>query len=337
MINPGDSIRITILDAADGSLIDYLYAGDPGNTDNLSDRQRATDFVARVAQVEGSRVTIDRPLPFDVRLEWQPQVNSYQPTVTEVGVENLGFEFPNRPYAGHFTERGANAIALSGVADCWIRNVAVHNADSGFFISGDFCTVDGAAFTSERTRDRDRNSTGHHGIEVSGDDNLVRGFNFRTRFIHDLTVTRSHGNVFADGRGEDLSLDHHKYAPYANLFTNLDAGAGTQLWVCGGGADLGKHCAAWGTFWNIRAKKNLAWPPERFCPDLVNLVGLTTDQPTQTDPTGRWFEPIPPADLEPQNLWEAQRNSATQTRRHIVACRDAHFATPIDLLSSRAA
>ena len=148
--------------------------------------------------------------------------------------------------------------------------------------------------TSDRRRDAGRNSTGHHGIQVSGDDNLVRNFDFQTRFIHDLTVAHCRGNVFCDGRGEDLSLDHHKYAPYANLFANLDAGAGTQLWVCGGGAALGKNTAAWGTFWNIRADRPLSWPPPSFCPDLTNLVGLTTDQPSVRLPQGRWLEAITP-------------------------------------------
>ena len=115
-------------------------------------------------------------------------------------IEDLGFEFPNEPYAGHFTERGANAIALGNVSDCWVRNVHIHNSDSGIYLSGHFSTVDGVVLTSERVRDRGRNSTGHHGIQVTGDDNLVRGFDFQTRFIHDLTVAHCHGNVFCDGR-----------------------------------------------------------------------------------------------------------------------------------------
>ena len=303
----GDSIRLELVDDAEGSLVDYLYAGDSGPTDLLRPQYRRTEFVARVTAIDGRRVAIDRPLRTEVRLAWQPVVYRFQPEVVEVGIEELGFEFPLRPYEGHFTERGANAIAMVGVADCWVRNVRIHNADSGIFLNGSFNTIDGVVVTSQRRRDARRNSTGHHGIQVGGHDNLVRNFDFQTRFIHDLTVARCHGNVFCDGRGEDLSLDHHKYMPYANLFTNLDAGAGTQLWICGGGADLGKNCAAWGTFWNIRARQPLAWPPERFCPDLVNLVGLTTDDPSQIDPAGRWFEAIAPEQLAPQNLWEAQR------------------------------
>ena len=303
----GMSIRISVRDEESQSLIDYLYAGDAGSTEKLQARRRRTEFVAQVTRVDRRRIFIDRPLPFDVRLAWRPTMYSLSPDVTEVGIESLGFEFPNEPYAGHFTERGANAIALDDVCNCWVRDIHIHNSDSGVFISGRFCTVDGIVLTSDRERDGQRDSTGHHGIEVTGDDNLVRNFDFQTRFIHDLTVARCHGNVFCEGRGEDLSLDHHKYAPYANLFTNLDAGAGAQLWVCGGGAALGKNCAAWGTFWNIRADQPLAWPPERFCPDLINIVGLTTDQPSVLHPQGRWFEAIAPDQLEPQNLWQAQR------------------------------
>jgi len=306
-LKPEAAIRIVLSDDEELSLVEHLYAGDTGPTAKLETRHRRTGFVARVAKVDGRRVTIDRPLPFDVRMAWQPAVRSFSPDVTEVGIEAVGFEFPNEPYAGHFTERGANAIALGDVSDCWVRDVRIHNSDSGIFVTGRFCTIDGVVLTSERQRDRGRNSTGHHGIQVTGDDNLVRNFDFRTRFIHDLTVAHCHGNVFCDGKGEDLSLDHHKYAPYANLFANLDAGGGTQLWVCGGGAALGKNCAAWGTFWNIRADRPLGWPPGRFCPDLVNLVGLSTEQPSVLEPEGRWFEAIVPEELEPQNIWRAQR------------------------------
>lgn len=133
-------------------------------------------------------------------MEWAPTVHTFTSPVSQVGIERLGFEFPNEPYAGHFTELGAN------------------------------------------------------------------------------------------------------------LFANLDAGAGTQLWVCGGGRALGKHCAAWGTYWNIRADRALSWPPDRFGPDLMNLVGLNTGESSVRQPEGRWFEAIPPKQLRPQNIWQAQRS-----------------------------
>jgi hypothetical protein len=105
----------------------------------------------------------------------------------------------------------------------------------------------------------------------------------------------------------DLSLDHHRQAPYANLFTDLDAGAGNRLWKCGGGAALGKHCGTRGTFWCIRSAKPLAYPPKGFGPATMNLVALETDQRPVTDPDGKWFETIDPDNIQPRNLYLAQK------------------------------
>jgi hypothetical protein len=272
---------------------------------NLNGRTQSS-LVCRVTRVEGGRVQLDRALRCDVRASWRPQLRSFEPTVTESGVENLCFEFPDQPYQGHFTELGFNAIALSGVADCWVRNIRTVNADSGLFIGGNFNTVQGVVLESQRAHDN-QNCVGHHGISLGGGDHLVTDFDFRARYIHDITVSHHcSGNVCTRGRGVDLALDHHRYAPYENLFTDLDAGAGTRLWKCGGGADLGKHCGARGTFWNIRAAKPLSYPPAAFGPASMNVVALETSQLIETSPDGKWFEPIKPAEVQPQDLHAAQ-------------------------------
>src|SRR6185369_1378683 len=106
--------------------------------------------------------------------------------------------------------------------------------------------------------------------------------------------------------GLDLSFDHHKYAPYENLYTDIDAGAGTRLWNSGGGADLGKHCGARGTFWNIRAATPQRYPPADFGPPSMNLVAVHTLQPSETTPDNLWFEAISTDDIIPRNLHAAQ-------------------------------
>jgi hypothetical protein len=160
---------------------------------------------------------------------------------------------------------------------------------------------------SARAPDKSLKCAGHHGISLGGGDHLVIDFDFRVRYIHDITVSHHcSGNVCARGRGVDLALDHHRYAPYENLFTDLDAGAGTRLWRCGGGADLVKHCGSRGTFWNIRAARPLAYPPEAFGPPSMNLIALETTQPSETKADGKWFEAISPAEIQPRNLHEAQ-------------------------------
>jgi hypothetical protein len=184
-----------------------------------------------------------------------------------------------------------------------VRNIRIVNADSGIFVGAKFCTLSGVTFVSKRGG----GDTGHHGICLGGTDNLFTRFRFETRFIHDLTLSCNYaGNVFSNGSGIDLNFDHHKRAPYENLFTNLDVGKGTRMWRCGGGGSLGKNCGARGTFWNIRSKRPLRYPPKGFGPVSMNLVALQTDQPSVKNLKGKWFEAIDPLKIQPQNLHEAQ-------------------------------
>ena len=64
----------------------------------------------------------------------------------------------------------------------------------------------------------------------------------------------------------------------------------------------------WETFWNIRARRPLTYPPASFGPAAMDLVGLTTG-PAATavkDLKGKWFETIKPEELEPRDLHPAQ-------------------------------
>ncbi|NUM53302.1 MAG: hypothetical protein HUU46_06640 [Candidatus Hydrogenedentes bacterium] len=302
----GQEVELRQTDLEDNSLADHLYSGDPRiSMEEIKGRTQAW-IVARITKVEGNNVTLDRALRWDIELRWKPVIHQFAPTVTESGIENLRFEFPNTPYAGHFTELGFNAFAMSETAHCWVKNIQVHNSDSGGFVSGCFNTIDGVVFTSEREVDKSRKSTGHHGVTLGGTDNLFTRFDFQTPFIHDLTVSNCGGNVFSNGRGVDMSFDHHRRAPHENLFTNVDVGKGTRVWLCGGGADLGAHCGARGTFWNIRAAKSIEAPNDKFGPWSMNFVGVAMGRKLETNPEGRWFEHTDTGAVLPANLHEAQ-------------------------------
>lgn len=306
LLHVGQRIVIRQQDNQDNSLATELYSNEPGDIRQLRGGTRAV-LVCRVLKISGNEITCDRPLRCDVRMEWKPCIQKFEPTVAESGVENICFAFPELPYRGHFTELGYNAVAFSGVADCWARNLRIVNADSGFHLGGRFCTVQGVVLASFRKPDA-KNNTGHHGFSFSGgQDNLFKDFNFETQFIHDISVDGgAAGNVSSTGRGVDLCFDHHKRSNYENLFVNIDVGAGTHLWRHGGGGGLGKPCAARGAFWNIRAAHPLAYPPADFGPDSMSLVAVQTKQPSETNLTGRWFEVIPPADIMPQDIHAAQ-------------------------------
>jgi hypothetical protein len=50
----------------------------------------------------------------------------------------------------------------------------------------------------------------------------------------------------------------------------------------------------------------MAWPPASFGPDSLNIVGVRTSKPAIKDSAGKWFEAIPPEELQPADLHAAQ-------------------------------
>jgi hypothetical protein len=306
----GQFVFVTLRETPSQSLKTYLYDGDPG--DIAHGKSLDTKMLLRVVSVEGQRVRFDRPLRFDTRLEWRPEIRSFAPTVTECGIESLGFEFPTTQYRGHFKENGANAIELRQVANCWVRDVSIRNADLGINVVGCNNTIDGVTLTADPARARADGGveacTGHHAIQCkSAEDNLVTHFDVQACYVHDLSVEHASGNVWMSGRGTDLNFDHHKDSPYENLYTDIDCGRGGRVWRCGGGPSLGRQSAGWETFWNIRAAQPLAPPPKGWGAPNMNFVGLRTETPSALASNGLWWEMIAPDKLKPANLYSAQR------------------------------
>ena len=308
-LRPGVLLSLVAREDAERTLVAHLYDGDPG------DLSRAKGFDARqlvrVLAVEGDRVRLDRALRFDARPAWRPELRAFEPSVSGSGVESLGFAFPPVPYAGHFRELGFNAIELRDVHACWVRDVAIHNADLGVNVVARGCTVSGVRLTANKERetggDRSGRVSGHHGIQVKhAEDNLVEDFVIETAFIHDLTVENAAGNVFARGRGRDLCLDHHKDSPHQNLFTALDLGLGSRPWYSGGGAGLGRHAAGGNVYWGLRAARDLALPPPGWGPDTLVFVGLRLGGEPGLRSRRPWVEAIPPGKLRPADLHAAQ-------------------------------
>lgn len=313
----GQQVLVTLRETPDHTLKTFLYNDDPG--DIRRGKPLDTRMLLRVTAVNGDRVRFDRPLRFETRAEWQPEIRSFRPTVTESGIENIGFVFPGTRYLGHFKENGANAIELRQVNNCWVRNVAIHNGDLGINIVACGNTVDGVTFTADKGRGLVDGGvaecTGHHAIQCkNAEDNLITHFDLRASYIHDLTVEHASGNVYAAGRGTDVNFDHHKDSPYENLFTDIDCGRGARVWRCGGGASLGRQSAGWETFWNIRTAQPIAPPPRGWGAPSMNFIGLNTKIVNATEPAAPWVEAISSEQLQPHNLHAAQlaRRLATQ-------------------------
>ena len=306
---PGRLLSVVAREDEARLLARHLYDGDPG------DLSKSKSFDARqlvrVEAVNGDRVRLDRPLRFALRPEWRPELREFEPSVTGSGVESLGFAFPGEIYAGHFKERGQNAIELRGVYACWVRDVSIHNADLGVNVEARGCTLTGLRLSADATREIQqgggRGYTGHHGIQIKhGEDNLIADFVIETTFFHDLSVEDAAGNVFTRGRGRDLCLDHHKDTPYLNLFTCLDLGRGTRPWMSGGGNSLGKNAAGRNVYWGLRADRDLKTPAKWWGPASLVFVGLRMEGLAGLRSEAPWVEAIPPEALSPADLHAAQ-------------------------------
>lgn len=300
-------ITVVIQDVKDASILKHLYADDPG--EGIADLNEfdTTRFVTKITAIDANRITIARPLPFDIRPEWAGKITSYTPTVTECGIENLSVEFPVEAYPGHFKELGMNAIAINDASHCWVRKVHIKNSDSGIFLASNFCTVEDVVLESDRPALN--GDTGHHGISftTNSQDNLLQRFDCRTQFIHDITVENlACGNVIKHGKGRNLSLDHHRLCPHDNLFSQIDVGDASLVWRFGGGNQRGKHTARGATFWSIHSNQDIPHPGPNFGPSEVNFIGLQSAQVKTTELDGLWWETIDPRELLPEEIHAAQ-------------------------------
>jgi len=304
-LSVGQEVAIEVKDDTSGTLVNYIFRDRPEDAAKLVGKQ-AYRYAARIREIKGNAVVLDRPLRFDLRTEWNAALRTFAPALQHSGIEDVTFEFPKQPYRGHWEEDGFNAVQIENCAHCWARRLVIHNADSGIFTKGYFCTVSDVLFTANR-HPEPKGRTGHHGIEADGADNLITRFHFRTRYFHELTVSHSIGNVLSDGGGDFLTLDHHKAGPYENLFTNLDTGAsGAEAWNSGGPPGAGRHSAAGETFWNIHGKKDTGLPPEGWGPAGLVFSGIKGAAHKPDRGSGWHYEAISAASITPPNLHIAQ-------------------------------
>lgn len=318
-IQPG--MRVHLWMAANPELGRHLHADKLDISRNIFGRGKKyhVDWVATVEDVEGTTITLDRPLRTDVRLRWNPELRAFSPKITGSGVEGIAFEFAGREKREHLMEEGFNAVEFQMVADCWARNLRIIDADLGVLVSDSrFCTVENIEIVADKrpgiVEEDVTGITGHHGLWASGfaQDNLFQNFVFKTKYHHDLTVENfANGNVFRNGRGLMINLDHHCLSPYENLFTNIQTDDISRIWRSSGAAPRLPHTAARTTVWNIRYEKGVLryrgktenpFPPEWPQLNIIGLRGL----PELTDGENTWIEPLPDG-VQPPDLYEAQR------------------------------
>ena len=302
-LNEGDWIQIQQVDVNGNLLLEALYAGRTAGLDDYSNLidDAEMEFFSRITSISNNTLTLERPLPITIDPRYSAELHSASASYSEVGLEGLTLEFPETDYPGHFNEAGYNGIQMRA-QHSWVRDIVLKNIDYGINLSGShFVSILDFTVINENGR------SGHHGISVgSSTDCLIRGFDIQAELVHDLTVEwYAYGNVFTQGRGSNITLDHHRAAPYANLFTQIDLGEATRAWKTGGRSDRGYKTAAYSTFWNMTATKAIEWPADDFGP-LIVFMGLTMEG--EHNSVLDWvFDDISAQDIYPPNLWLSQR------------------------------
>ncbi len=239
--------------------------------------------------------------------------------VRESGLEDLTIQFPDNEWQGHnFHERGYNAVGFQNkAADCWLRNVTILGPDLGIWIEESAHNITATQWTIQFGVKRAAQKLScHHAVNVYGSHNLLTNFRIDGVCQHDLSVEseNSHHNVFSKGSGRNLSFDHHSedYEQRNNLFTEIDIGEGTRMYVSGGnqrpqGVSFNE------TWWNISSVNPVKWITSIGVSKNNVIVGVNTRlSSVLNDSNGNWFEAIPPEAIEPKNLYEAQRQLLSQ-------------------------
>ncbi|VGO18678.1 glycosyl hydrolase family 28-related protein [Pontiella sulfatireligans] len=263
--------------------------------------------VAQVKSVDKKSIKLDRPLRLDVRPEWKPTVSLFEPSIEEVGLENFTIQMAGKPKKKHLLEEGFNAIQFNAAVNCWVRRVEIIDADLGIKLDNRsrFCQVERVLIRHEK-RDLADGPTGHHAIWLSGVTQgcLISNFHIETEYVHDLTYEGlAHGNVIRRGKGGRLNFDHHRNAPFENLFTDIDVGNPDRLWDSSGSGHRGPHSAARSTVWNIRYSGGEPMVPKKGHFPQLNMIGIKGAEKKDFDDW--WVEPLGGA-VDPPDLYEAQ-------------------------------
>ncbi len=306
-IEPGTIVRLTWKnpDGPDGSLLTHVFGGhalEVGQRLYENPDRKLIGQELTVVAVRGREVVVKEPLMHDVRPAWQCGLET-RDWLREVGLQGFRVEFPDTEYAGHHTEAGYNAIYLQDLAHGWVRDVAIHNADSGILSDG--CvnvTVAGVRCTGRAA---------HYCVLVGNCRRvLVRNFDFQAPALHCPSFnTGAQRCVFTHGRVHEARLDQHCGLNHQNLFDDLQV-------TCGRARDLFRHggagywkptAGAFNTFWNVCVTLGEGGKTGLKDAPAARIVGLVTDPPIELDyGPGAYIEGLNRPGLAVPSLYEYQ-------------------------------
>ncbi|SEE14128.1 Pectate lyase superfamily protein [Streptomyces sp. 3213] len=321
-LNPGELVLLRLSDDTAHTLLQHMAGGGPGpEAYYWDDKTKLLSYVpyewpVRIAHVHGRRVTLERPLPLDLRPEWNPQFTTHVEELTGSGVEGLTLEAVETPQQPHLLDKGYNGVVLQCAYDCRLDDVTVRHVDNGFgLVAASACTLRGTTVAG-------RGSHHPYFCREGSHDNLIEDFTIEERTVPAPPNTQLHGinveglssyNVWSRGDMRMGTFDSHRGLPFADVRTDITVDNNGRH---GGDANAGPLFGARFTHWNIRVTNGRAglMKIDQLAPYSAT-VGLNTvtefDQTDVPDFTGDLhsrLELYGTTDaVRPRNLYEAQR------------------------------
>ncbi|MFJ8664226.1 glycosyl hydrolase family 28-related protein [Streptomyces sp. NPDC093600] len=318
----GRIVLLRLADDAGHTLLEHIAGGGPGAESYVwDDKTKLTSYVpyewpVRIAAVRGRKVTFERPLPLDVRPEWDPRLTTLVEPLTDAGVEGLTLEAVETPQAPHLLDKGFNGVTFQCAYDCWADDVVVRHVDNGFGL------VAASACTLRHTRVEGRGAHHPYFCREGAHDNLVEDFKIAARTVPAPPGTQLHGinveglsshNVWSRGVMEMGTFDTHRGMPFANVRTQITVENNGRH---GGDASAGPLYGARFAHWNVTVTNGRAGlvKIDTVAPYSAT-VGISEvrefdqiDVPDFTgDPHARVEAYGSPGAVRPRNLYEAQR------------------------------
>ncbi|MFM9368046.1 glycosyl hydrolase family 28-related protein [Streptomyces sp. Da 82-17] len=319
---PGRLVLLRLADDAGHTLLEHMAGGGPGpEAYTWDDKTKLLSNVpyewpVRIMRIEGRKVTLERPLPLDVRPEWRPELVAPVEPLTGAGVEGLTLEAVETPQAPHLLDKGYNGLTFQCAYDCWAEDVVVRHVDNGFGL------VAASACTLRHTRVEGRGAHHPYFCREGSHDNLVQDFTVARRTVPAPAGTQMHGinveglsshNVWSRGLMETGTFDTHRGMPFANVRTEITVENDGRH---GGDASAGPLYGARFAHWNVTVTNGRAGlvKIDEIAPysatvaisevrefDQIDVPDFSGDLHARVEAYGR------PGGVEPRNLYEAQR------------------------------
>ncbi|MFG2969124.1 glycosyl hydrolase family 28-related protein [Streptomyces sp. NPDC048288] len=321
-LRPGRLVLLRVADDPAHTLLQHMSGGGPGPASYYwEDKTKLLSYVpyewpVRIVAVRGRRVTLERPLPVDLRPEWNPLLTTHVRELTGSGVEGLTLDVMETPQSPHLLDKGYNGVVLQCAYDCWVDDVTVRNVDNGFGL------VAASACTLRRTRVGGRGEHHPYFCREGSHDNLIEDFTIEERTVPAPSDTQLHGinveglssyNVWSRGDMRMGTFDSHRGLPFANVRTDITVDNNGRH---GGDANAGPLFGARFTHWNVRVTNGRAglMRLDGLAPysatvglntvtdfDQTDVPDFTGDLHSRLELYGTWDA------VRPRNLYAAQR------------------------------